>query len=94
VSCSAEVLPTQSKVQRSAETTGTIWYRSHIKNHSKSTRGTNPGNSLRPFKTEKLPKIHTKVQQRREVVKCTDCCTTAIVTHAQHCSLCAASHCA
>lgn len=87
VFCSAEVLPTQSKVQSSAETTGKSWHRSHIKHPSKSTRGTNPGNSLRPFKTEQLPKIHTKVQQRREVIECTNCCTTVIVTNAQHCSV-------
>lgn len=84
VFCSAEVLPAQSKVQSSAETTGTSWHRSHIKHPSKSTRGTNPGNTLRPFKTEQLPKMHTKVQ---EGIERTNCCTTAIVAHAQHCSV-------
>lgn len=64
VFCSAEVLPAQSKVQSSAETAGTSWRRSHIKHPSKSTRGTNPGNTLRHFTVYKRLSNYQENTQR------------------------------
>lgn len=53
VFCSAEMLPVQSKAQNSAGTRRASQHKSHIKHPSKSTRGTNPANTLRPLTVSK-----------------------------------------